>query len=72
MWSPRNQVESQDRGNKQLCVDLSSQVMKLLNELSDVKGTGDLEKGNFSGEVKIKAFIGGCSRENGRIINGES
>lgn len=69
MWSPGNQEESQDTGNEQLCVNLSSKMMKLPNELGHVKSIGDLDKGNFSGGVKIKALTGGCSRENGRSIN---
>lgn len=33
-------------------------MMELPNVSSDVKGTKDLEKGIFSGEVKIKTSIG--------------
>ena len=69
MWSPGNHEESQGTGKEQLCVNLSSKMMKLPNELGHVKSIGDLDKGNFSGVVKIKALTGGCSRENGRSIN---
>lgn len=44
-------------------------MIKLPNELGHVKSTGDLDKGNFSGVVKIKSLTGGCSRKNGRSIN---
>lgn len=47
-------------------------MMKLPNELSDVKNIRGLEKGDFSGEVMIRALTIEYSRENGRRIKGES
>lgn len=61
-----------ERVNEQLCVDLSKKTTRLSNELGGAKGIRDLDKSDFSGVVRIKALIGGRSRDNGRSINGVS
>lgn len=47
---------------------LSSQMVKVPNELGHVKSIGGRDKGHFRGVVKSKALTGGCSRESGRNI----
>lgn len=61
MWS----LKTQGMSNR---VNLSSQMMKMPNELGHMKSIRDPDKGHFSDVMKSKALTGGCSRENGRSI----
>lgn len=65
-WSSRNQTEAVNN-----CVNPSRKMMRLPNELRGARSTGDCNKSNFSGVVRIKGLMGECSRDN-RSMNGVS